>query len=229
MAKTDPFGIATTGIQIDEVSDNASASVAEAHDETGSLVAHKVYGATLAPSATYKVTAAVSLTGVKLGAVTTYKTKRVVLTNVSVSTSAGGENTVTASGTQVEDDDDGTCPQKYSVPTVALGPCHHAKTLASAFTLSGTGCHLQDARISFSCDPGTTDVDGEVVAHGVHNGAGECQLTIVQVGEATPTVSPGTGWFISTPLSMSHSGAEYPTWTCTLRTHLSPDAQQTGS
>lgn len=221
MAKTDPFSIADgTILKIDEVADNASANVAEALDETGSFVAHSVYGERLAPSATYRTCSDGNVTGVKLGAVTTYKSKRVVLTSVSVNTSAGGNTEVSASGEEVETATSGTCPMVFALPSLAVGVCTRPRVLDSAFTLGGTGCHLQTASYTFSCSNSPAEVDGEVVAHGVHSGVAECQVEIVQTDTAEPTLTAGDGWFISSPLSKSHSGAEYPTWSATLRKHL---------
>ncbi len=228
--KTDPFGFTTTNGPADgilecvSVSDNASASVAEAHDDKGSFVAAETYGAQMAPSAEYKVKKSGEIEGITLGAVTTYKTKRVALANVQVNTSAGGEMTVSASGEEVEASSDGTCPATYTLPDIPVGVCHHAKALFSAFTLSGTGCHLQSANYTFACSVGKATKDGVTIAHGVYEAYAEAQIEIIQTGSTEPTLAAGTGWFISSPLSCTNPDADYPTWSATLRMHLALDS-----
>lgn len=231
--KTDPFGIVGSAgiLECVSVTDNASASIAEAHDENGTLIAHEVFGEQIAPSAEYKVKKSGSISGVKLGNVTTYDSKRVVLTNLTVNTSAGGETTVSASGEQVEDSQDGTCPAKYSLPSIPVGVCHHAKALLDAFTVEGTGCHLQSANYTFACAVGKATKDGDTIAHGVYEAYGEVQVEIIQTGSAAPTLTVPTGsdWFISSPLSKTNPDADYPTWSATLRLHIEMDSQQSQS
>lgn len=231
--KTDPFGIvgSLTTIACKATADGNSASVAEARDENGTIVAQEVFGENMAPSADYAIkgTFAPSAGDIKLGAVTTYKTKRVALTNLTINTSAGGEPTVSASGEQVEESTAGTCPALYSIPAFSLGPCHHAKILFSAFTLSGTGCHLQSANYTASCENGKATVEGAVVAHGVFGAKIECQVEIIQTGTTEPTLAPGTGWKITSPLAETNPDAEYPTFSATLTKLLEKDAEQASS
>jgi len=227
--KTDPFGIAGEVLECVAVSDNNSASLVEAHDEDGTLVAKEVFGAQIAPSADYKVKKSGTLEDIVLGAVTTYSTKRVVLTGLSVNTSAGGETTVTASGEEVEASSDGTCPATYTIPDIAVGVCHHAKILASAFTLSGSGCYLQTANYNFGCACGKATKDGVPIAHGVYEAYGEVQVEIIQTGSTPPTLTAGGNWFISSPLSQTNPDADYPTWSATLRLHLAKDSAQSSS
>lgn len=235
--KTDPFVLIGTGnpgdgiLECVSVADNASASVAEAHDENGSLVAHEVYGEQIAPSAEYKVKKSGDIEGVKLGAVTTYDSKRVVLSRIHVHTAAGEETTVSASGEQVEAATDGTCPATYTLPDIPVGVCHHAKALFDAFTLGGTGCHLKTADYDFECAVGKATKDGTTIAHGVYEAYGEAQIEIIQTGSTAPTltVPNGSDWFISSPLSKTNPDADYPTWSATLRLHLEKDSEQTSS
>ena len=227
--KTDPFGIVGSAgiLECVSVTDNNTASVAEAHDENGSFVAHEVFGEQIAPSAEYKVKKSGDIEDVKLGAVTTYDSKRVVLTNLTVNTSAGGETTVSASGEQVEASSDGTCPAQFELPDIPVGVCHHAKVLFSAFSLSGTGCYLQSANYTFACSVGKATKDGVPIAHGVYEAYAEAQVEIIQTGSADPTITvpQNSNWFISSPLSKTNPDADYPTWSATLRMHLEKDAE----
>ena len=227
--KTDPFEIVgeLTTIVCKSTSDGNSASVAEARDENGTIVAQEVFGENMSPSADYAITGSYTAAAgdIKLGEVTTYKTKRVVLTNLTINTSAGGEPTISASGEQVEDSSSGTCPALYSIPAFSLGPCHHAKTLFSAFTLTGTGCHVTSANYTASCENGKATVEGEVVAHGVYGAKIECQVEIVQTGSTAPTLTAGTGWTITSPLAETNPDADYPTFSATLTKVLEKDAE----
>ena len=232
--KTDPFGIVGEAglLECTAVTDNKSSSVAEAHDAKGTLIAHEVYGEQIAPSADYKVKKSGSIEGVKLGNVTTYDSKRVALSHIHIHTGAGEEMTLTASGEQVEDSTDGTCPAKYSVPSIPGSVCHHAQALFNAFAVGGTGCHLQTADYDFACTVGKATKDGVPIAHGVYEAYGEAQVTIIQAGSADPTltVPQNSNWFISSPLTKTNPDADYPTWSATLRLHLAMDVeQQTGS
>lgn len=227
--KTDPFGIvsALTSVACKATADGDSASVAEAMDENGTIVAQEVYGAAMAPSADYAVTGTIDADDgdIKLGAVTTYKEKRVVLTNLTINTSAGGEPAISASGEEVEASSDGTCPALYSIPGFELGPCHHAKILFGAFALTGTGCHATSANYTASCENGKATVGGTVVAHGVYGAKIECQVEIVQTGSTAPTLTAGTGWKITSPLAETNPDAEYPTFSATLEMPLAKDAE----
>ena len=229
--KTDPFGIVGSAgiLECVSVTDNKTASVAEAHDENGSFVAHEVFGEQIAPSAEYKVKKSGDIEGVTLGAVTTYDNKRVVLTNFQVNTSAGGETTVSASGEQVEASSDGTCPAQFELPDIPVGVCHHAHNLIDDLTIGGTGCYLQSANYTFACSLGKATKDGTCIAHGVYEAYAEAQIEIIQTGSSAPTLTleNGSDWFISSPLSQTNPDADYPTWSATLRKHLEKDAETT--
>ena len=221
--KTDPFGIVGSAgiLECVSVTDNKTASVAEAHDENGSFVAHEVFGEQIAPSAEYKVKKDGNISAT-LGAVTTYDTKRVVLTNLQVNTSAGGETTVSASGEEVETSTDGTCPAQFATGNIAVGVCHHARNNISDLTIGGTGCYLQSANYTYACSIGKATKDGVTIAHGVYEGYVEAQIEIIQTGSTAPTLTLAndSAWFISSPLSQTNPDADYPTWSATLRKHL---------
>jgi len=227
--KTDPFGIASTTCVVKSTSDGNSGSIAEARDENGNIVDQTAYGDRMAPSAEYALKAETTFDSIKLGGVSTYKNKRVVLTNFTVNTSAGGEPTVSASGEEIETETTGTCPAAFTVPSFSLGVCHHAKTLFSAFTLAGTGCYLNSANYTAACENGTAQVEGEVVAHGVYGAYLEATLEIVATGSTAPTVTPGTGWAISSPLAETNPDADYPTYSITLRKPLTMDTPSSNS
>lgn len=221
LAKTDYFGLSGTALECTASNDGASASVAEAKGADGSIVAHEVYGETLAPSCDYLLKADwTSAAGaVKLGAVTAADGKKIVLGNLAVNTAAGSAPTVAASGEQVEEGATEGC--LYEVPAFSLPKTHHAHILFGAFTLSGAGCHLTAANYTASAGVTKATKDGAVLAHDVGEGKIEAAVTIVQTGSAAPSLSVGEGWSITSPLAMTNPDADYPTYGATLTRYLS--------
>ena len=226
IAKTDPFGLTGTGkpLALASVSDGKTASVAEAKDDKGDVVAYHVYGSTYAPTYDYKVKAAGTVSFPSLGtpvstALQTGETVQVIPNNISISTSAGGETAVSISCESVPTGAVG-CEWVYPSESVTVGVCQHAKILFSAFALSGTGCYLQSANYAISCSVGKATVDGEAVAFGVSEGKIEASVEIVQTGSAAPSIAAGEGWTVTAPLACSNPDADYPTWSATLTKYL---------
>jgi len=235
IAKTDPFDLEVEdAIVCTETNDNASASMAEPTDEYGDAIAAAAfqYAPKMAPSASYKLAASCTIS-LELGAVTEYKNKRIALKSVTVNTSAGSEPTISASGEQVEDDDAGTCAGTFILDALAVGVCHKAQILDSAFTLAGSGCHVKSCSLTAECEIPATTKDGVTIAHAVVNGRVTVQVEILQVGATEPTVTnsipqtgtaptivAGNGYKVASPLSCSNPDADYPVWTMTLVKHL---------
>lgn len=228
-SKTDPFGIASETCIVASTADGASAQVAEARDENGTIVAQEVYGETVAPSADYAIKSATTFDNIVLGNVVAYGGKRVVLTSLTINTSAGGEPTISASGEGVGATGSGECPARYAVPSFQLGPCHHAKILFSAFQIGSTGCYLQSANYTARVEVGTATVDGEIIAHGVYSGVLECQVEIVSTAGNTPTLTAGDGWVVTSPLSETNPNGDYATYSATLRELLPKSDAPSGS
>ena len=226
ISKTDPFGISGTGkpLALASVSDGKAASVAEAKDDKGDVVAYHVYGTNYSPEYEYKVKAAGTVTLPSLGTpvsatLQTGDTVQVIPNSIGISTSAGGETTVSISCDSAPSGAVG-CSFVYPEQTIALGVCQHAKTLFSAFTVGGTGAYLQSANYTISCSVGKATVDGEAVAFGVSEGKIEADVEIVQTGSAEPTLTPGTDWVVTAPLACSNPDADYPTWSAALTKYL---------
>lgn len=51
----------------------------------------------------------------------------------------------------------------------------------------------------------------------------EVQVTIIQTGNTSPTVTAGTNWTITAPLNCSNPDADYPSYSCTLSRYLEHD------
>ena len=229
LTKVDPFGISSSTLAVKSTSDGNSGSVAEATDENGTIVAQESYGNRMSPSAEYALKKETTFDEIVLGGVSTYKTKRVVLTQLTINTSAGGEPTISASGEEIEASSDGTCPATYTIPEFTLGVCHHAKILFSAFAITGTGCYLNSANYTAQCENGTAMIEGAVVAHGVYGAYLEVTAEIISTSGTVPTVTPGTGWVVSSPLAETNPDADYPTYSITLRKPISIDTSSSGT
>lgn len=227
LTKTDYFSLAGTTLVCISNSDGATASVAEATDAEGTIVAHTVYGATSAPSNSYVVKGTVSstTTPVTLGKVTTAGGKSFVLGSFSINTSAGSPATVEASGEEVEASATTNC--SYTLPTYSLPVTHHAHILFDAFSIAGTGCHLQSANYSATVTITKATKEGACLAHDVSEGKIEAQITVNQTGSTEPTLTAGTGWTVTAPLACDNPDADYPTWSATLTHYLAKDTPTT--
>lgn len=227
ITKTDPFAISGTGkyLSLVGVADNKSASMAEARNENGDTVAWHMYGVQYAPTYEYRVSGSGSLAIPVLGkAVTTTMADgtsvKLIPTNWTLNTTAGGETTFSLTAESVPSGVTAICPFQIDCGSVTVGPCQHAKILFSCATLGGTGCYLQSANYSGSCTLGRATKDGDTIAAGVAGGRITAALTIIQTGSAVPTLTAGSGWDITAPLSCTNPDADYPTWTATLTKYL---------
>lgn len=225
-AKTDYFGLHDgTAVVITASNDGHSHSVAEAHGQDGSIVEADVYGDTMAPSCDYQLKAQLQTTKtgdvntlIKLGKIVEVDEKSFCLGNFSISTAAGSAPTISASGEQVEDDAAEGC--LYEIPAFTLPITHHAQILFSAFALTGTGCHLQSADYTGSATISKATKEGVCLTHDVTEGKIECSISIMQVGNVAPTVTPGAGWKVTAPLDCSNPDSDHATYSMTLVKYL---------
>ena len=229
-SKVDYFGLAKEGaVVVVSANEGKSAQTVEAAGQDGSIVASEVFGETMAPSCDYKLKAAMEFTAqapLKIGDVMTVDEKKFVRTNLSISTGAGSEPTVSASGEQVNDDAVTGC--YFAIPAFKLLTKHHAQILFSAFELTGDGCHLTGANYTLSANLAKATKEGVCLAFDVTNGRIEAKVTVKQCGTAAPTLTPGDGWKITAPLTESNPDSDYPTFTATLVKYLAKsDAAET--
>jgi hypothetical protein len=219
--KTDPFGIAdgTTIVALD-VTGGESATNTEAAGEDGSIVANTVSSTLRNPSVTMALKAAISKTlgQWKIGNVTTENSKCFALGTIEITTGAGVAPGMSVSGNQVQDGAATGC--YYPVPAFTLLAKHHAQILFSAFTLSGTGCHLITANYRISGKINLVTKDHEPIAFDVVEGKIEASITVKQTGSAAPELAAGTGFAITSPLAESNPDGDYPTYTATLTLYL---------
>lgn len=201
--------------------ENAAAQVVEAPmNDEGEIVAQEVLETVRSPSCDYEMLAAwargaeTTPDPVKLGGLTTVDGKAFVLVQLSINTQAGSAPTISASGGQVKNGaaEGGV----FKIPAFSLAFKHTAQILWSAFTVAGTGCHLTTANYVASVQLSRGTVNGATVSHDVQGGRIVATVTITQTGDTAPTLTAGSGWEITAPLTKSKPDAQYPSWTATL-------------
>lgn len=194
----------------------------------GSYAATKAFGIRAKPGNTYTVEDDVTITGAALGTVSTVDGKKFALQAIKWSTAADQEPTFEGSAEQVADA--GATRNTFVVPEFKLSPDQVAQipefkfsgesSFTAAFSVGGSGCELTACGGEISCKVGTNDKNGYPHAHDVTTGKITLSLTIGQYGETAPTVTPATGWDVSSPLTSDDPDSDMPTWTCTLSRRL---------
>ena len=183
--------------------ENAAATVVEAPlNDKGEVPASEVLETVRSPSCEYEMLAAwargaeTTPDPVQLGGVNTADSKTFVLTNLTINTQAGSAPAISAQCAQVKT---GAAEgDVFNIPAFSVAFKHTAQILWSAFTLGGTGCHLTTANYAASVT----------------------LSTITQTGDTAPTLTPGTGWDVTAPLTKTKGDAQYPSWTATLTKYL---------
>ena len=206
----DYFGQADTELALKSSSENRTASSAEATNARGDFIARDVYGERYAPTATYELKAALSK-AIALGSVNTPADLfPVVLNKLSIKTKAGMAPSLEFGGESIQED--GTVSSTIALGTVAVSVRHKAQILFAAFTLAGTGCELNECNADCSCKISRGEVNGDTLSHDVSEGVIKVTATIVQSGATAPTVTAGTGFDITSPLTCEDPDSEYRTW-----------------
>lgn len=214
--KTDYFGLATdsSGLVITSSTENKSATVIQAQDAKGDVVAEEIVGETSAPSCTYVVKSDATITGQKLGSAS----GGYVVASISITTGAGTPPGITVTGEAVPASSHTDC--YYETPACTVEVCHHAQILFSAFSLTGDGCYLTSANYTISGSLTKATKDGEIVAYDIIDGKVEAVVEIVQTGAGAPTFAAGTDFTITSPLTKTEADSAYPTWTATVTKNL---------
>lgn len=225
-AKYDFFGLTSNGLVITESNENVAATTVQAQDEKGDYVAYEVFAETLSPDCSYVISSDTNLAAIKCGTVINgtgdYNGKKFTLGSLTINTAAGTPPTVQASGEEIPSDTiSSDCI--YTFPSATLKACHHAQVLWNAFQLNGAGCYLQNANYTAGGNVSRATKDGETVAYDVVEGQLQVSITVTQTGNVAPTLSAGSGWYITAPLNCSNPDANYPTWTATLNRSLTHD------
>ena len=227
MTKIDFYSLAVANkLVLTDTTENKTAQTATAAGEDGFVVATEVFGETSAPTENLTLIADLSEKTVKLGHVTTVGTnpnqKAYVLGGIVIETAAGSAVTITGNGQEVPVGSTDGCTVTYTIPN--LSHLHHAQDFG-AFTLSGTGAHLTQCRLSASGTINTATKDGSIITFDFTAARVEVSGT-VQVsdsGYAAPTITPASGYKLTGPLTCTNPDADFPTYTFTLVKELAAD------
>lgn len=216
--KTDYAGLAVANtVIIKSSNENRSGQYLERAGQSGAIVATKAFGVLATPSCDYAIQAAKTYSegDIKLGAVTTVGGKRYALQSIHYENGADQEPVFSATAQEIEASSDGTT-RTFDMVGFSISPDEAAAMLASAATVGGTGCELTKCAIDGSCNVKPHTVNGTPVASDATMGKAVVSLTILQTSTTTPTVTPGTGWELSSPLTCEDPDADLPVWTCAL-------------
>lgn len=226
-SKTDYCGLAVANkLLAKSANPNTTAQYLEKHGANGDYKATKVFGQRDAPANTYTIADDVTITGKALGTVTTVDTKKYALESIKWSTGSDQEPTFDAAAKEVA----GATHNTFAIPEFSISPDQVAQipsfkfpvsgggqaTSVAAFSISGTNCELTACGGEISCSVKTNDKNGLPQAHDVTNGHIVLNITIGQYGDTPPTITPGTGWDVSSPLNCDDPDSDTPTWTATL-------------
>ena len=213
-----------TGLTPKSSQDGATSSLAEASNSNGDTAYFDVYGEVIAPQTEYAVTGEVDMSDIVLGSVHTVGTKKVRLTTVAITTSAGAVPTVTISGEEVEAT--ATAGITYAL-TGTLTPRCKAQDVFGA--LADNDAYTQiNSTASIDSHPAT--VAGLPVASCYCHGKIEVNVTLTD-GAGTESIEAASGgdFTITTAESTSAPDAGYITRTATLTAFLEGTTASTSS
>ena len=189
---------ASTVLELIGSSENASFPVnATANNERGDVIARDTSAVNReAATCDFKVKAAGDLT-LSLGAVTTVSSIVHCLTGLSINTKAGTPPTVSLNGESLQAA--ATVSSTIAVGTIALKALHKAQILMGAFTLTGTGCYLDECSLECKAMLTRATKDGATLAHDVHGASIVVTGKVIQSGATAPTIAAESGWKITAP------------------------------
>ena len=228
--KTDYYGLATSGWEVSDTSENRSVGyVAEAQGPDGFLVAVDADGEIVAPEVNYVATSDATLNSVVLGSVKTVLGKKVALGGITINTSAGAAPTMTATGSQIEDNGSAHCT--CTLGGISVDSLYHAQDFGLFSVSNG---QLTQSTLTINGDIATTTVDGVIKSSDLVGGSIEVTGTIVGVTDAgviatpTVTISAPSGNVLSgvmtQPVSETNPNGDFPQFSFTARWALRADS-----
>lgn len=209
-AATDIFGFGSKW-GVDDSQDNASGSVAECPNSDGDMTHRDPHSQRIAPTAKYTLKQGVTSLPA-LGTVVTYKTKKVMLTKIVITTGQGVAPTAQASGVEVEAS--ATTRRTYSCGTIALSARHKAQDIIGLHGQS-VPATITGSTTTFEIDPSFADPKGVIEASDCHNGRVTAQFTHTS-GTGAAITAPavtGTAKVVSEPVSNTSPENDYVTTT----------------
>lgn len=215
-SKTDYCGLAVANkVVIKSSSMNRTGQYLEKVGKSGAICATKAFGTIDAPSCDFAIKTENTYSTLKLGAVTTVDNKRYALQSVHYENGAAQEPVLSATAQQIEDLSDGTT-RTFDIPSFTVSPDEAAEMVMSAATVGGTGCELTKVTMDASANVNNHPVNGVPVASDVTQGHVTVAVEILQTSTTEPTLTAGTGWDISSPLTCDDPDADLPVWKATL-------------
>lgn len=227
--KIDYYGLAGSGWEVSDTSENRAVGyTAEAQGPDGFIVAVDAGGENVAPQVNYVATADATLSGVKLGDVQTILTKKVALGGITITTQAGEAPTMTATGSQIEDN--GTAHCTCTLGSISVSGLFHAQDFG-LFTI--TNGQLTSSTLAIEGNINTAMVDGVIKSSDLVGGKITISGEVVGVSDAgaistptltvgTPSGNVGTGT-ITQPLSQTNPNGSFPTYAFTVEFPLKAD------
>lgn len=190
--------------------DGKASQLAEAPDEWGDTNAHDVYGEVIAPQTEYAVTGNVDLSKIVLGSVhdvgSGATAKKIMMTQVAISTQAGTPPTVTISGVEVEAT--ATAKRTYAL-SGTLTPRSKAQDVCGAFTPSGKFTQINTTA---QVDPHVKTICGVPVASDASHGRVEVQATMTDgSGDGAITAKENGGFTVTAVPAETDPDAGYIT------------------
>ena len=227
--KTDYYGLSSSGWEVSDTSENRSVGyVAEAQGPDGFLVAVDADGEIVAPEVNYVATSDATLNSVVLGSVKTILGKKVALGGITINTSAGAAPTMTATGSQIEDNGSAHCT--CTLGGISVDSLYHAQDFGLFSVSNG---QLTQSTLTINGDIATTTVDGVIKSSDLVGGSIEVTGTIVGVTDAgaiaTPTVTISTpsgnvlSGVMTQPVSETNPNGDFPSYSFTARWALKAD------
>lgn len=229
LTKVDYYNLGGSGWEVSDTSENRAVGyTAEAQGPDGFIVAVDAGGENVAPQVNYVATADATLSGVVLGSVQTILTKKVALGGITITTQAGEAPTMTATGSQIEDN--GTAHCTCTLGSISVSGLFHAQDFG-LFTI--TNGQLTSSTLAIEGNINTAMVDGVIKSSDLVGGKITISGEVVGVSDAgaistptltvgTPSGNVGTGT-ITQPLSQTNPNGDFPTYSFTVEFPLKAD------
>lgn len=216
LTKTDYFGLASNGFIVESTSENRSVGyTAEARSNDGFLVAIDAGGERISPTVNYIATDSASVGSIVMGSVNTVDGKAIALNSITITTGAGENAKMTASGQQIEDGGSAHCTATLN--GITLDEPFHASTFG-LFTVSNG--QLTNSTLTIEGTTATAETDGVIRASDLVGASIKVSGTIVGVSDAgaiakpTITLNAPSGnvldGVLTQPLSEENPNGDFP-------------------
>lgn len=189
----------------------------------GDFIEHEQYGLDGAPTNNFAVVKDINAAAnsLEIGAITAVEvgdhgTKKFALERVSISTTGGGEPTVSATSKLVEDDATDATASKYKIPAFKLLKRHCAQDIFSAFNFSGA-VELVSANYEIGGTVDPTRVAGVTLASDIKEGQIVITANFLRKGadSAEYTITANEGWDMQAVVSPDNQETSKPTFSVT--------------